>query len=507
MRKKRGIRNIIGSLGSYFITMIFTFVTQAFLVKIMGIEYSGVNGLFTNIITMLSVAELGLGTTIIYKLYQPIAKKDNQKIKSWLNFYKSCYRIIAFIILIVGISIIPLVPIIVGKTSIHENISFLYIIALLDTVMSYLMTYKRSLLYADQKNYIINAIHIGYVIVMNITQILFIYLTKNFTIYLVIKVIYRILENLIINLYVNKNYPYILENAEVISKEEKSDIFKRIRAIFIQKISFVVNKGIDNILISVLLGITTVGYYTNYNLIATTLCGIIFQTLSGLTASVGDLLTENNKTKNYSIYKKINYINTYLTGLFMIGFANCIQPFISMWVGNEYKLDFYVILSFVIYIYSDSIRRSITIYKDAAGLCKEDKHIYIIMACINLVLSIILCKIINISGIILGTSISYLFLYYYSYPKYIFKKVFDNDVKEYYKNNLFNILLIILSLIISVITTKHININSSLLSFIINGILSLLIFSIIFITFSYKKEEFKYFSKTIIKKLKKEKNK
>lgn len=151
MRKKRSLLNIIGSLGSYFISTIFTFITQMFLVKTLGVEYSGVNGLFTNILTMLSIAELGIGTTIIYKLYEPLAKNDTESIKSWMQFYKMCYRIVAVLVLAVGTIIIPIVPKIVGTVSITDDIRLLYFISLLDTVFSYTMTYKRSLIYADQK--------------------------------------------------------------------------------------------------------------------------------------------------------------------------------------------------------------------------------------------------------------------------------------------------------------------------------------------------------------------
>jgi len=183
MRKKKSLLNIIGSLGSYFIATIFTLITQAFLIKTLGIEYSGVNGLFTNIITMLSVAELGIGTTIIFKLYKPLAENDVELIKSWMKFYKLCYMVIAGFILLIGIVIIPLIPLIVGKVDIYENLQLLYLISLFDTFLSYIMTYKRSILYADQKNYIINFIHIGYIIFMNVTQILILILFLDILLY------------------------------------------------------------------------------------------------------------------------------------------------------------------------------------------------------------------------------------------------------------------------------------------------------------------------------------
>ena len=500
MRKKRSIYNIIFSLVLYLITMIFTFVTQAMIVKILGIEYSGVNGLFTNILTMLSVAELGIGTAIIFRLYEPIAKDNKKEINKWMNFYKKCYRYVALFVLIVGMLIIPLVPIIVGKTQIRENIIYLYIISLMDVVFSYIMTYKRSLLYADQKNYIINIVHIFYVVFMNITQILLIYLFKNYLYFVVDKLFYRLLENIIINIYVNKHYPYIKERSESISKKDQKDILDRVKAIFLQKVSFVINKGIDNITISLFLGVAAVGYYTNYNLIATTLCGLIFQVISGFTASVGSLLTEKNKEKSYEVYKKINFINSFITAVFIVCFVCCVDPFIKIWLGKEYTLSLIVVISFGIYIYSDSIRRSITIYKEAAGICKEDKYVYVAMALINLIFSIVLCKFIGTSGVIIGTAISYLFLIFYNYPKYIFKKVFDTKVKEYYMEKIKFIILIILSCVLSYYLCRIIKLGL-IMQFIVNGLISVFIILLLILITYKNSDELKYFKSFITNKL------
>lgn len=493
MRKKNSFLNIIGSLGSYFIATIFTFITQACIVKILGIEYNGVNGLFTNIITMLSVAELGIGTTIIFKLYKPIADNNFEIIKSWMNFYKICYRIVVLFITVVGIAIIPLIPLIIGEVSITENIKVLYIISLFDTIISYIMTYKRSILYADQKNYIINIIHIGYVIFMNITQIILLMLFKNYYIFLLIKLIYRLLENVLINLYVDRTYPYLRGNCKQITKADKKDVFDRIKAIFLQKISFVINKGIDNIAISCILGIVAVGYYTNYYTIVAAITAVIYQIVSSLTASVGNLLTEKDINKNFDIYKKINLLNSVITAIGVVGFINCVQPFIEFWIGSEYKLDIFIVIAFGLYIYTDSIRRAITIYKEAAGICKEDKWMYVIMALINLISSIILCRIIGIGGVVLGTAISYGFLIIYSYPKYIFVPLFKREKCIYYKENLKYIVIIIMSSSISIVLCNYIKSNVTFIQILINAIISISITLITFYISLHKTDEFKYY--------------
>lgn len=487
---------MISSIGSYLVNILFTFITQAVLIRMLGIEYSGINGLFTNIITMLSVAELGIGTTIIYKLYDPIAKNDKETIKSWMAFYKKCYLYVAFSITIVGLLLIPFVPVIVGTANIKEGIIFLYLISLLDSILSYVMTYKRSLLYADQRSYIINIIHICYVIAMNVSQIIILLLTKDYIIFLLVKLIYRILENIIINIYVNKKYPYILEKYNSISNVDRKDIFERIRAIFLQKISFVVNKGIDNIIISLFLGVSAVGYYNNYNLVVLALCSLIFQLVSSMSASVGNLLTENNKQKNYDVYCKLNMLNSFLSGFVIVGFISCIDAFVKIWLGEKYVLSLLIVVSFGLYIYSDSIRRSITMFKEAAGICKEDKYMYIVMTLINLISSIILCKICGISGVILGTALSYLFLILYSYPKFIFKPIFNKKIQTYYINNLKYFIVILVSCIISFSLT-NISFNNKIFNLLFYGLSSIIIYILLFIGVFRKTTELRFYNNYI----------
>lgn len=501
MRKKSSILNLIGSLGANFTVMLFNFITQTVLIKMLGVEYSGINGLFTNILTMLSIAELGIGSTIIYKLYKPIAEDDKETIKAWMKFYKICYRCIAIVVGIIGVLLIPFIPTIVGEVNIKESIIILYMISLLDTILSYIMTYKRSLLYADQKNYIINFVHMGYTVFMSLTQIIILIFIKQYIYFIVIKLVFRVLENVILNAIVNKKYPYILEKSKNIDKSESKDLVERVKAILLQKISFVINKGIDNITISIVLGVTAVGYYTNYNLIVLAVCNIIYQMVSSMTASVGNLLTENDTNKNYDIYKKLNMFNSFFTAIAMTGFTCAATPFIKMWVGNQFILSNLVLFSFTYYIYADSIRRSITIYKEAAGICKEDQFMYVIMTIINLGFSILLCKLIGTAGVILGTAISYTFLIVYSYPKYIYKPIFKREQKEYYKENGKYLLFMLISIVLASIICSLITTNSALIQFMINGIVSVVITTILFIIIFGKTNEFKYYI-SLIKKFK-----
>ena len=206
MRTKKTIINSIISILMYSINIIIGFIFQKIFIMTLGNEYLGLNGLFTNILSILAVVELGFGNAIIYHLYKPLAEKNEKEINLLIKFYKKTYNLIAAIIFLLGIVSMLFLKNIIGEVNIEENVYLLYFIALFDIVASYLLTYKRSILYANQETYIVNIVHIGYIFILNLTGIILLILTKNYIFYLILKVIFRILENIIITIVVNKKY-------------------------------------------------------------------------------------------------------------------------------------------------------------------------------------------------------------------------------------------------------------------------------------------------------------
>jgi len=309
MRSTNSIKNAIVATIMNGITIIIGFVAQRIFIQTLGTEYLGINGLFTNILSMLGIVELGLGSAIIYHLYKPIAEENKEEIKSLMLFYKMGYRAIGFIIAMIGLLIIPFLPLIVGKITISENITYIYFLFLMDIVASYLLTYKRSILYANQKTYIVNLVHIGYLIIMNVMQLTFLVLTKNYILYLWIKIICRILENIVITLIANHMYAYIKEKkVKKLSKKVRKSIFMKVKGLVYHKIGTFIVLGTDNIIISSFLCVTTVGLYSNYNLIIQALNNLFSQIFNSITASVGNLLVEEDKKKSYQVYKNILFL-------------------------------------------------------------------------------------------------------------------------------------------------------------------------------------------------------
>ena len=265
---------------------------------------------------MLCIAELGIGNAIVFYLYKPLHENNVTLINSLMCFYKRAYRIVALVVFVIGLILMPFLHLFIGSTNLCVNIYIIFSLFLLDACVSYLLSYKRSILYADQKNFVINIVHLICVLLMNVIQILILVLYKNFIFYLIIKIIFRLLENLVISTYVDKNYSY-LTNKDV-SKLDSSildDIKKKVMALFVHQIGAFCVNGTDNLIISKFLGLVYVGLYSNYFLIINSISSLFSQTFSAVTSSVGNLLVSENIKKSLSVFKRMNFINLWFSTL------------------------------------------------------------------------------------------------------------------------------------------------------------------------------------------------
>lgn len=504
MRVKNSIKNTIAAMSSNILTIIIGLIAQAVFIRILGTEYLGINGLFTNIISMLGIVELGIGSAIVYNLYKPIANRDKETIKSLMNFYKKAYHIIALVVFIIGISIIPFLSYFIGETIVDININLVYLLFIIDIVCSYLLTYKRSLLYADQKNYIINIIHMIYLVTLNISQLLLLYITKNYYLYLGIKIILRIIENVVITIIVNKKYSYLKEkNIKKLDKKIEKDIFQKVKALFFHKIGSFIVLGTDNLIISRYLGIITVGLYSNYYMIINALNTLFSQALTALTPSVGNLLVEKKTKKNFEVFRKVRFINFWIATFTSVALLIIMNSFITIWIGEAYLLSNLVLITLVINFFMTMMRNSYSTFKEAAGIFHEDRYVPIIESFVNIVASIILLKYFGLAGVFMGTIISGLILWCYSYPRFVYKKLFCRSYLSYIKETISYIILFILILIISYKISNIYTFYNIWVQLLYNIIVSLIIPNIILLIIFYKNDNLKYYYRLFKKLVKK----
>ena len=495
-RKKSSFKNMITAVSSNVLTIIVGLVAQAVFIKILGSEYLGLNGLFSNVISMLGIVELGMGSAIIYNMYKPIAENDHEKIKSLMHFYKKSYLIITLIISIIGIMIIPFIKYIVDieSVTVDVNVYLVYILFLLETICSYILSYKRSMLYADQKEYITNIIHMGYTIIVNTMQLTFLYFTHDYYLYLIIKVIMRLVENIVISSYVNRRYSYLLDNnvTKLDSKTEK-DIFQKIKALFFHKIGGFIVSGTDNIIISKYLGLVTVGLYSNYYMIINAVQTVINHIIQATRASVGNLLVTESKTKQFDIFNKIRFVNFWISCFSSICIFIIMDSFITIWIGYKFVLPTKVLLVLVINFFIVSSRSTYGAFKEAAGIFYEDRFVPIIESLLNIVLSIIFVKKFGLMGVFMGTVASGLVLWCYSYPKYVYKNLFGRSYYDYIKETIYYLIVFVLIAGFSYSLAILISLENVYLQFISNVLIALIVPNVIMLLLFSKDENFKYF--------------
>lgn len=506
-RKKSSFKNMITAVSSNVLTIIVGLVAQAVFIKILGSEYLGLNGLFSNVISMLGIVELGMGSAIIYNMYKPIAEENHEKIKSLMQFYKKSYRIITLIISIIGIMIIPFIKYIVDieSVTVDINVYLVYILFLLETICSYILSYKRSMLYADQKEYITNIIHMGYTILVNTMQLTFLYFTHDYYLYLIIKVMMRLVENIVISSYVNRRYSYLLDNnvTKLDSKTEK-DIFQKIKALFFHKIGTFIVSGTDNIIISKYLGLVTVGLYSNYYMIINAVQTVINHIIQATRASVGNLLVTESKTKQFDIFNKIRFVNFWISCFSSICIFVIMDSFITIWIGYKFVLPTKVLLVLVINFFIVSSRSTYGAFKEAAGIFYEDRFVPIIESILNIVLSIIFVKKFGLMGVFMGTIASGLVLWCYSYPKYVYNKLFGRKISDYIKETIYYFIIFILIAGFTYSLAILISFDNIYLQFISNVLIALIVPNVIMLLLFSKDENFKYFI-NMLKGLKKRK--
>lgn len=476
MKTKYTFYNSVTNLIYYFITILLGIITRRTVIQILGIQYQGIDGLFNNVLSMLNIAELGIGTAIIYHLYEPLRVKNIDTIKALMQFYKKSYRTIALIVLGLGLLAVPFLKYIVTNNTTDYPLALIYIWFLADTVVSYLFTYKRSILIADQKNYVVTLCNILYQFLVKIGQVSILIITKNFICYLVIMVFARLIENILINSIANYKYPYLKEKqVQHLPSPILKDIKEKVSGAFCHKIGTFVVLGTDNILISRFLGLAVVGIYSNYFLVINAIQNICSQVLTAATASVGHMLTEKNCEKNFRIFNELQILNGGMVNCASAGIYCVATPFIAAVFGEKFTVSEFCIFVLALNFYVRGMRTVYSIFKDTAGILYEDRFIPIIESLVNIVVSIIFIHFFGLAGVFIGTITSSILLYVYTYPKFVYKKVLHHSIPEYYKNLLWLISIAMISMILSKTLCQMITYENLILQIFSNCIIVLIV--------------------------------
>ena len=430
-RTKNAKAGILSGILRQLVNLGLPFVTRTVLLYILGTEYLGLSGLFSSLLSFLSLAELGVSNALIYSMYRPIAENDRATLKALLALYQRLYRIIGCIILAAGLVCIPFLHLLIkGTVPSDVNLYLLYGLYLLNTVSSYfLFAYRGSLLTAHQRVDVENLVNTVIPLVNWCVQMTALLVVRSYYAYVIFIPISTIVTNFVRLFYVKKLYPDLKAEGRV-APELEASIYKKMKALMGAKISTVVLQSADNIVISAFLGLTMVTVYGNYLYIMNAVCGFLGIIYASLLPGIGNSLVTETTEKNYRDFKKLTFINLWMVGWCTICLLCLYQPFIRLWAGEALLLPFSVVILIAIYFLGYQGRKVVITYKDAAGLWWEDRFRPFVMAGTNLISNLIMVQFIGIWGIVLSTILSLcVSIPWETYT--VFKHVFKRSARDY----------------------------------------------------------------------------
>ena len=407
-RTKNSARNIVFSVISNLTNILLMGVIRIFFVRYFAVEYLGLNSLFANILSILSITESGFGAAIVFAMYKPMAEQNSERIRRLLAFYKKAYFIIFLIILALGLGIIPFLRFIVKDYNLLDvNFYVVYSLFLANTLCGFFVAHRRSLFITNQRIDIEQKINFVCYIIASVLQLLSIIVFKNFYFYVLSSLISTIINSVLVLLITNKKFPeLVLKTNNKLEDETKKSIKKNVAALITHKIGGVVLSGTDSIVISVFLGLTILGKYSNYLLITTCLATILNLLINSFQGSIGNSIATQSSEVNFKLFEKLDMLFLWIVGFFSIGILTLSSPFIGFVFGQEYALDNLTVIIIAFNFYLRYIRSVVYSFKECKGLFWENRYMPIIEALVNLVISIVLVQFIGLIGVILGTIIS-----------------------------------------------------------------------------------------------------
>lgn len=450
-RLSNSIKNISFGLLAQIVQMVLGFVCRTIFIKYLAVEYLGVNGLFTNILSLLSLAELGITSAIVFSLYKPLAEKDEQKLAGLINFFSKVYTRIALIIALLGLLLVPFLDKIVDNPpkNIADNLTLIYLLFLFNTVAAYFMQYKMSLFQADQKNHIISKNYIFIFFFQNIVQIIVLIVFKNFILYLVVQSVFQLLGNFIISSKVVKHYPFLKKyKDEVIDENAKKAIYANVKSTSLVKIGGLLVNSTDNLILNYFSGLIMVGLLSNYNLLIGLASGLIAQVFSSLTGSIANINAIESQQKKNETFHIINFANFWIYGIASVATIFLINDFIELWIGTKFILPLSVVILLAVNFYMYGMQNAVWQFKITFGFFKQGQYLVIVTAIINLILSFIFGWYYGLLGILTATAIARLVTNTWYDPYIVFTLGLKQNPFDYLKKYIKYVVVLVFSIVL-----------------------------------------------------------
>ena len=422
-RTRNTARNTTIGIVSQLVQIVSSFFCRMVFVRMLAEAYLGVNGLFANVLSILALSELGIGSAVTYELYRALAEHNDEEVKSLMDFYKKAYTVIGLAIGLVGLVIMPFIPRLVpADPNIHEDIRLLYLFFLANTVISYLFSYRTSIIQAAQQNYILTLIHTAVTITQNVLQIIVLLLTKNFVLYLAIQVSATFFYYFFSSRAAVKLFPILKEkDIQPIRKEQKQRMFVNTKDLFITSLAGRLVNQTDNIIITALGGLVSTGLNSNYSLLVMTLISVTAKISDAIRASIGNVNAIESDEKKLQLFDEIHFFFFWFYCWCSICFIMLVQDVIGIAFGAKYVMGFSIAVISGINYYTTEQGDLVNIFKDTLGLFKYGKYMGLVTGIINVILSVLLGRKYGVFGILLASFISRMATTRWYYPYVTFK--------------------------------------------------------------------------------------
>lgn len=489
-------RNIIWGVFGRMVIVVGPFITRSFLIYNLGADYLGISSLYTSILQVLSLAELGFATAVAYSMYEPISKGDVQEVAGYLNYFRRIYKLVGLAILVVGLALMPFLGLFVeGDWPPDVNMQLAFAIYLGNTVLSYFMfAYKQTLLNAYQRNDVVNKVNIVIMTVQYLAQIAVLIAWPNFYSYAVVMPVCTVLSNCAISIVTDKLLPEYCEKKLkqiTIDAGTRKDLHKRVGGLLFQQVCAVTRNSVDNIVISTFIGLTAVASYSNYFMIMSSVLGVLGTIGTSMTAAVGNSVAIEGKEKNFNDLR----LFMFLYAMISIVAAACLvclyQPFMMLWVGADLMLPFIVVVLFAVYFYVCTIGDIRSVYVNATGIWWELRWRALAETIVNVVLNLVLIHVIGLPGVILSTITSLFFINFIYGSHLLFKYYFGLDyVKKYYIDHAVYLLIAVFVCAATYLLVSNIP-GETLLALIIRGLATVACSSMMLILVFMRTKRFK----------------
>ena len=500
-RLKNSALNFASGFLGRVLAILLNFAVRTIFIYCLNEAYLSVNGLYSNILTVLSLAELGFGSAMVYRMYAPVAVKDYQKTAALLQFYKKIYIIIGVVIFLLGLCVIPFMDYIIKDKPDISGLTLYYILFLVNTSISYwFSSYKASVLYADQKEYIKTNVQNTMAILQSGLQIVLLLLFRKYLLYLLIQLAGNIFLNLYVAHLVDKRYPEIQTyQGDSLSAEERVQIRKDTEALVLSRFGHVALNGTDNIIISAVVGVLWVGRLSNYTLICDSVTSVLCQITAAITGSLGNFFATEDKHAGYALFKKVEFLNFWLYGFSFIALVTLLDPFVQIWAGERFVLGLPISIAIAINFFVAGYMNTLWVFRSTIGLFKQGKFRPILVAILNIILSIFLGKLWGVFGVLFATFLSRAAISLWYDPLILHRYGFEVSCKPFFARY-FRRVLLLTTILIVMLAIRYAVLSSAttVLRFAVMTMFTAIVPNAIFWLAYHRCEEYAYF-RSIVK--------